>query len=128
MRFAHSKRAIELVGDIQNPRLITSNTKINHTESIQNWIERRLKQLEKEKLCGFIFKSKSPSCGIGNIDVFDEQGKLAGKTSGIFAKAFMKKFTQIPIEDEVRLNNKELREKFIENIFIHQRLIRKNQT
>ena len=32
-----------------------------------------------------IFKSRSPSCGLGSTPLFDEQGKETGQTRGLFA-------------------------------------------
>jgi uncharacterized protein YbgA (DUF1722 family) len=74
-------------------------------------------ELEKEELCGFIFKSNSPSSGIERIRVYDENGMPAKKGVGIFARVFMDHFPLLPVEDEGRLHDPELRENFIERVF-----------
>src|SRR6056297_2248707 len=58
------REALRLVGDSDNPRLITQKTGIDYTERMQDWAAVRLQALEKEELCGFIFKSRSPSSGM----------------------------------------------------------------
>jgi uncharacterized protein YbgA (DUF1722 family) len=88
---------------------------------MQTWIEKKLPELEKQNLCGFIFKSKSPSSGLYRIKVYGENGKIKNNGVGLFARAFTEKFPRIPVEEAGRLNDPQLREHFIENIFTLQR-------
>ncbi len=114
--------AMRLVGNPENPELVTIKTKVNFTEKMKAWGEVRLNELESEKLCGFIFKSKSPSSGMERIKVYPEQGGAAGKNGvGIFAAMFMKKFPYLPVEDDGRLHDPEIRENFIERVFTYNR-------
>ena len=115
------REAVRLVGDPDDPRLLTSRTGIDKTEKMQEWIKIRLEQLEREDLCGFIFKTKSPSSGMRDIKVYNEKGMPVHKGAGIFAKAFMEKFPMLPVEDDGRLNDAGLRENFIERIFVYKR-------
>jgi len=39
----------------------------------ENGAQKRVIQLEKENLHGFIFKSGSPSCGIKKVKVYNEK-------------------------------------------------------
>ena len=101
--------------------LMTCNTGIDHTEQMRAWAQKCLNLLETEPLCGYIWKAGSPSSGMRDIKVYDEEGKVIGKNSGIFAGMFLKRFPLIPVEDEGRLNDERLRENFIERIFIYER-------
>jgi uncharacterized protein YbgA (DUF1722 family) len=74
-------------------------------------------RLENEDLCGFIFKSRSPSSGMRQIKVYDDQGVPRKTGTGIFARAFMEHFPLIPVEDDGRLHDPRIRENFIERIF-----------
>ena len=49
----------------------------------------RVAELAAENLCGFIFKSKSPSSGMNGVEVYNARGGLSGRGSGLFAAAFM---------------------------------------
>jgi len=111
------REAVRLVGDPANPRLVTTRTGIDHTERMQTWCARRVVELEKEDLHGFIFKARSPSSGMASVKVYDGKGNAAGKAPGVFAKAFMAHFPTLPCEDEGRLNDPDLRENFIERVF-----------
>src|SRR5512143_1734368 len=55
------REAMRLVGDPDAPRLVTRKTGIDHTERMTKWAGRKLAQLERQNLCGFVFKARSPS-------------------------------------------------------------------
>ena len=115
------REAMRLVGTGSSPRLLTVDTRVDHTDRMLHWADKRLTTLEKEGLCGFIFKSKSPSSGMQNVKVYSESGVPSRSGVGIFASAFVKKFPLLPTEDEGRLNDPKLRENFVERIFVFQR-------
>ena len=115
------REAVRLVGDPENPRLVTQKTGVDKTEQMQTWIKKRIKELENENLCGFIFKSKSPSSGLYRIRVYTDDGKVRKTGVGLFANAFTRHFPRIPVEEAGRLNDPKLRELFIESIFSFQR-------
>jgi uncharacterized protein YbgA (DUF1722 family) len=91
------------------------------TQRMVGWAKKRVVELEKEGLCGFIFKSDSPSSGMERVRVYDEKGMPAKKGVGMFAKIFMDHFPLLPVEEEGRLHDPNLRENFVERIFSLQR-------
>ena len=115
------REAMRLVGDPDNPRLVTRRSGIDHTDRMQRWIASRLRDLEKEDLRGFIFKKNSPSSGLMRVKVYNEKGMPQKTGSGMFAKAFTEHFPYIPVEEDGRLNDPKLRENFIERIFALKR-------
>ncbi|KXK25295.1 MAG: hypothetical protein UZ01_03448 [Candidatus Brocadia sinica] len=115
------REPLRLVGRPESPRLITIKTGIDHTEKMLQWAEKKLGELEQENLCGFIFKSKSPSSGIVGVKMYTPSGIPSQRGAGIFGGAFMKHFPLIPVIDDGRLHNPQLRENFIENVFVFQR-------
>lgn len=112
---------MHLRGDPDNPRLVVTNTGEDFTQKMVAWARKRLKDLEKQDLCGFIFKKNSPSSGMLRVKIFNEKGQPGKTGSGIFAGMFMKHFPLIPAEEDGRLNDPKLRENFIERIFALQR-------
>ncbi len=72
-----------------------------------------------QEVDGFLLKSKSPSCGVSNTIVYkDFEGKeFYKKGKGIFAIEVLKTYTDIPVEDEGRLRNPQLRDLFLTRIF-----------
>ncbi len=119
--FGIPREPFRQVGDPDSPRLITSRTKIDYTDRMTEWAHRRVRELEKEDLCGFIFKSRSPSSGMERVRVYNEKGVPVKKGVGIFARAFMAHFPLIPVEEDGRLHDPILRENFIERIFAFKR-------
>ena len=110
------REAINLFENKGKIRLITEQTNIDITDKMNSWIKKRLKDLSNKKLCGFIFKSKSPSCGLSNAEVHRKK-VIENNGTGIFAKGFIESFPLIPVVDEKRLNDPKHRENFIEQIF-----------
>ena len=119
--FGIPRESFRLVGDPESPRLITFKSKLDHTDRMLAWAKKRLKKLEQEDLCGFIFKSDSPSSGMIRVKVYNEKGMPHKVGVGIFARAFMEHFPLIPVEDDGRLNDPIIRENFILQIFTMKR-------
>jgi len=115
------REAMHLVGNPATPRLVTIRTGVDHTDGMLRWADKKLKELENEKLCGFIFKSKSPSSGISGIKVYTSSKMPSHKGTGIFGGAFMRQFPLIPVIDDGRLHDPPLRENFVERVFVYQR-------
>ncbi|MBN1614612.1 MAG: DUF523 and DUF1722 domain-containing protein [Deltaproteobacteria bacterium] len=115
------REAMRLVGRPDSPRLVTVKTKRDFTERMERWARRRVVELEREGLCGFIFKGGSPSSGMERVKVYDEKGVPVKIGVGIFAREFMEHFPLIPVEEEGRLHDPALRENFIERIFTWRR-------
>lgn len=119
--FPTPREPFRLVGDPRNPRLVTPRTNQDHTERMTRWAQGRVRELENEKLCGYVFKSGSPSSGMERVKVYDQNG-VPGKTgTGVFARVFMEHFPLLPVEEEGRLNDPGIRENFIERIFTLKR-------
>lgn len=110
------REPMRLLGGPDAPRLVTVKTGLDHTGAMQKWAEARTKELERQELCGFIFKSRSPSCGLAGVPVYAPQGRKRGV--GLFARAFLTYFPGLPVIDEGRVHDPELRDNFIERLFV----------
>ena len=115
------RESMHLEGDPESPRLVTLRTKQDMTERMVSWARKHVVELEKEGLCGFIFKSDSPSSGMERIRVYNEKGMPVKKGVGMFARIFMEHYPLLPVEDEGRLHDPKLRENFVERIFTLKR-------
>jgi hypothetical protein len=96
---------------------MTSHTGRDYTELMLKWALKRIAELEHVDLCGFIFKSRSPSSGMEQVKVYNAKGVPVRKGVGIFARAFMENFPLLPVEDDGRLYDPGLRDNFIERVF-----------
>lgn len=115
------REAMRLVGDPEHPRLVTVRTGEDHTALMTDWAQRRVRELEAEDLCGFIFKKGSPSSGLMRVKVYTQDGRPSRQGVGMFARAFVEHFPTLPVEEEGRLNDADIRENFIERVFALKR-------
>jgi uncharacterized protein YbgA (DUF1722 family) len=83
---------------------------------------RRVKELEKEDLSGYVLKKDSPSCGMERVRLYDENAVPARTGRGLFAEALLERFPSLPVEEEGRLGDMGLRESFVERVFAYRRL------
>lgn len=116
------REPVHLVGFVKSPRMLGVISGKDWTARMRSYSAHRVKQLAELNLCGYIFKSDSPSCGIGHIRVHGKSGILSKSGRGLFANAFIRANPWIPVEDETRLNNPVLRENFITRVFVYHRL------
>ena len=115
------REVMALEGDPRSPRLKTVWTDIDHTGRLQKWVKGELKVLTDIDISGFVFKARSPSCGVRDTKVFDAACRIRSRGPGLFARAVMDAFPLLPVEDESRLHDPGLRENFIERVFVYRR-------
>ena len=98
-------------------KLIQPATGLDLTEKMHGFTAEFLTSVGE--VDGFILKTRSPSCGIGDVKYYagPERGASLGKTAGFFGGAVLEKFSDRAIEDEGRLRNLGIREHFLTRIF-----------
>ncbi|MBT3922459.1 MAG: DUF523 domain-containing protein [Nitrospina sp.] len=103
-------------------QIVMGNECLVGVESGKHWDmngfnSKKLDELAQQNLSGYIFKSRSPSCGPEGIPVYSETGQAQAETSaGVFAQAFMKSFPSLPVIDEEALQDRQTRENFIARV------------
>ncbi len=119
--FGVPRKAMRLYGDPASPRLVIRETGEDKTEQMTTWVHKKIEALSKMQLCGFILKSKSPSCGMERVKMYNTKEAVAASGSGLFGGALTSRFPLLPIEEEGRLHDEAIREHFIVRIFAHRR-------
>ncbi|WBW95713.1 YbgA family protein [Oceanirhabdus sp. W0125-5] len=68
---------------------------------------------------GFILKSRSPSCGIKDVKIYEglEKGAMSKKGKGIVGGRIVEYYGNVPIEDDGRLKNFKIREDFLTKLY-----------
>jgi len=115
------RETLRLVGSPDAPRLVFRQSGGDITEDMGAWAQRRLDDLARLGLCGYILKSDSPSCGMERVRVYGRSGMPTKTGVGIFARALLDRFPLLPVEEEGRLHDLPLRENFIERVFCYRR-------
>jgi len=103
------------------PRLVTTKTGVDHTDTMRHYAARRVAALRAQNLCGYVLKRSSPSCGMKRVKIYGRNGPIASGR-GLFAEALLEAFPHLPVEEEGRLNDPCLRENFVERVFAYGRL------
>ena len=116
------RETIQLVRRGHAIHLITSESLRDLTKSMRAWAHRNVKGLSKERLSGFVLKSRSPSCGLKGVPVYHQANRPVRNGRGLFAQALTEQLRNLPIEEESSLDRPDRRENFIERAFAYRRL------
>ena len=65
---------------------------------------------------GYIFKARSPSCGVGSTPVFSPDEKQIRTGNGVFANAVRQMFPDMPVVEESDIEDEKRREDFREQV------------
>lgn len=89
----------------------------NFTAALEGYAEQvarhhALLSQPRQVICGYIFKSRSPSCGLGSSPVFYEGNHLRFG-DGIFAHKLCRKLPWLPVFEDEDLDNAAARDYFI---------------
>lgn len=101
-------------------RIKGSRSANDHTKAFDSFVKAFLLGFKAQNPHGFLLKSKSPSCGMTRIPVYDNAGKKVEKARGLFAQALMAEMPMLPVEEDGRLNDAALRANFIERVYAYQ--------
>jgi len=103
---------VQLTGSIQKPELTgRDDVSIDVTDIMRRYCQH--KPAELAQLSGFIFKSRSPSCGLNSTPVFIEGQCVTETGTGIFAQAITNSYPDLPVIEDSQLNDLSI------NRFIH---------
>lgn len=110
-------------GSENQPRFVGNRSGEDKTKEIIEVSQELLNTIEQLNLRGFIVKKDSPSCGLQRVKIYDGNGAPSRTGQGLFTQALQARFPNMPIEDEGRLNDPQIRENFFTRIFCYDRWI-----
>jgi uncharacterized protein YbbK (DUF523 family) len=120
--FGTPREPVQLSRDDGALRLVTVTTRRDLTAPMDEFMRRHLPELRLEELSGYILKANSPSCGPGQVEIFDGDGVTHVQSGrGLFAEALIRQFPALPVEDEGRLADPRLLDDFIKRVFAYHR-------
>ena len=108
---------IEMNKENEEYRLIDYNSKNDYTNQMTEFSEEFINGLDD--IDGFILKSKSPTCGLKDAKVYYHGNKcsIRSNENGFFSQKIIDKYDYLPIENEGRLKNYNIRDNFFTKIF-----------
>lgn len=107
--------AVQLTGNPEQPSMTgRDNISLDVTDSMNNFCRTRPQTLKH--IGGYIFKSKSPSCGLRNIPVLQQGNIIEPDSQGLFARAITQHNPDLPVVDETELNDLIKRNHFVQQV------------
>jgi len=107
------------------------NNELDYTNELHEYSEMIAKNYLSD-ISGYIFKKDSPSCGMERVKVYNPEGHFVHKDGvGIYAAVIKKHFPHMPMEEEGRLNDVNLRESFLTRVYLYndwQNMIKEGMT
>ncbi|GKX31508.1 hypothetical protein SH1V18_39880 [Vallitalea longa] len=112
------RKPIRLVEINNMIHLIQPFTKIDLTDKMLDYTNMLMTRLQN--VDGFIMKTRSPSCGIKEVKIYDSDKKGANsrKGKGMVGGRITEMYSHLPIEDDGRLRNFKIREHFLTKLYV----------
>ena len=98
-------------------RLVGIGSGEDWTERMQAWARDRARELAALDLSGYVFKARSPSCGIDEVIVHAVDGERRGR--GLFSQALIDALPDLPVTDEASLADAAARAIFLQRVLRH---------
>jgi len=104
--FGTPREPMHLVDDGQGGvALLTSETKRDVTDTLKRYADRRVDELARADLDGYVLKADSPSCGLDG--------------PGLFAATLVARLPELPVVEERHVVDDRQREDFIGRVWAH---------
>lgn len=111
---------IHLAGDERNPRAVNvRDNNIDVTEQLVEFGRKKARQLNH--ISGYIFKKGSPSCGLFNVKIYKTSDHVIHNGTGLYAQQIIDANPLLPVEEEGRLNDAQLRANFLQRVEVYHR-------
>ncbi len=111
------------VAQTEGVRMVGERSGRDWTDPMRNYSAQRADALATGRLCGFVFKSGSPSCGLTGVELRDSQGDPTRTGVGLFTEELRRRMPNLPVVEEGELADAAARERFISRVRAHWRLL-----
>ncbi|MDX1796258.1 MAG: DUF523 and DUF1722 domain-containing protein [Hydrogenovibrio sp.] len=119
------RETIRLVGINNEIHVIGPKSETDYTEGLQAYNDKIVPKLLAKHIDGAVVKSRSPSCGLERIKVYQPNGEWHGSkdpmVAGLFTETLRQAAPLLAIEEEGRLQDAWLRESFMLQAFTSAR-------
>ena len=111
------REAIQIKESGDGIKLFGVKSRQDWTEQMNDFAWQRVLQLQAADIVGYVFKARSPSCGIGDVPLMGASGQsVVGQTNGRFCDVLMKMWPELPIANEVMMSNAKQRAEFLQRV------------
>ena len=111
------REAIQIEESCAGIKLFGVESRQDWTEQMNDFTRQRVLQLQAADIAGYVFKARSPSCGIGDVPLMGALGQsVVGKTNGRFCDVLMEMWPELPIANEVMMLDAKQRAEFLQRV------------
>ena len=115
------RETINLISISDQLEVVGSQTGTNYKDALQSYVDLKVDYFTTQNIDAAVVKSRSPSCGLVDVKLYDEFGEWKSSpvefTQGVFTQSLQSQNPYIAIEDEKRLHDPWLREQFLIQAF-----------
>ena len=111
---------VHLVGNPTQPRMLgVADASLDFTAGMLNFGATVWPRIAH--ISGYIFKSRSPSCGVVDTPIIAADGYVHAYGAGLFTRCIQGHAPNLPLQDERALHTPEVRDQFFEQVFSYRR-------
>jgi uncharacterized protein YbgA (DUF1722 family)/uncharacterized protein YbbK (DUF523 family) len=113
------REPIRLVATDNQLRAMDSNSQTeDYTEALAGYADKVAD--EQTNMAGYVLVKGSPSCGYERVKIYNTEGQgMASKGVGVFAQQLIDRQPLMPVEEDGRLFDNQLRENFIRRVYAY---------
>ncbi len=113
---------LHLIGDGKGAlSMVTQESGEDYTVAMNEWSSDAAERIRQDQICGLILKSRSPSCGIGDVLVEGPAPPNRRTGSGLFSRTVGKTLPGLPLINEVGFTDLIARDEFLASAFAYKR-------
>ncbi len=106
---------------VRHTRLLGIESRRDLTAETASFAASCARRLEALGISGYIFKSKSPSCGLEGVQIHAADRAPQGEGRGLFAAAITAHFPGLPVAEETQLLDRAACRAFLEKVLEYRR-------
>mgnify|MGYP001164130478 CR=1 FL=1 len=103
-------------------KLVGESSGRDHSQPMRDLSRQRAADFRQQEVSGVILKSRSPSCGIGDVKIW-QGDQFQRQADGLFAATLQHELQWLPIASESQLREPAARQHFLVQVFARCRLL-----
>jgi len=101
------RERLNLVTSLDDLKMVAEETGKDWTIEMAAFSTNRILQSDFQNISGLILKSRSPSCGINTVKVYEQKQHSHSNGTGIFANVVIAQIPNLPIIDETSVQSEQ---------------------
>jgi uncharacterized protein YbbK (DUF523 family)/uncharacterized protein YbgA (DUF1722 family) len=118
------REPVRLVDRKGKPRMLGVESGTDWTNAMYGFASGHMQRFVQQNLRGYILKSKSPSCALGELPIYGPDGRPTETGRGLFAQVLVYRMPLLPVEEESYLHDFDRAASFVDEVLGYDRLLK----